>query len=180
MKKVIIFIVIAVVAAAAGVFVFFNSIEKNMTDSSKLKTFSHAEFTVKLPQNMKPKKNLYTVSTGEEEIAYYSNTQACCSISKIPYSANEYLKDMDIEKYCQNLKINGESITIYPVGDGFYYYRDVEASNIFKNTTELFNIEAIFKGENAVYSIVTQCRAADKAKYKDIMISWIETFQLKN
>lgn len=178
MKKLLTVIIVVV----CGVLCFFgyNYIsEKNITDSSKWVEFDNSEFTVTLPENMKSSSKLYTVSTGQEQIAFYENSDSCFSVAKLPYSQNEALKNIDIKDYFKNLQINGQSITMFPVNDGYYYSRQVNSSGIFDNTSDIFVIEGVFKGETAVYSVVIQCRLSDKDTYEDSMLKWLESFKLK-
>ncbi|GEM_PF-1988799 len=179
MKK-IIALVIVLVLAAAGYFGYGYMLDKNVTDSSRWTEFQNSEFKVTLPKNMKSSDKLYHTSSGQEQIAFYQSKKACFSVAKIPYSANESLKKLDIEQYLSNMTINGKELDLIPVNDGFYYSRTKEASDVFKNTKEVFVIEGMFKGKNAVYSVAIQCRADDRGKYEDSMLKWLESFTLKD
>ena len=66
-----------------------------------------------------------------------------------------------------------------PINNGYYYDIDKKAKNVFDNTENVFSIEDVFKGDEAVYSVVIQCRKEDKAEYKDSMLKWLESFELK-
>lgn len=177
MKK-IIALVIILVLAAAGYFGYGYILDKNVTDSSCWTEFQNAEFKVTLPKNMKSSDKLYYTSSGQEQIAFYQSSKVCFSVAKIPYSVNESLKQLDIEHYLSNIKINDKSLDLIPINDGFYYSMKKETSGMFKNTNEVFVIEGMFKGENAVYSATIQCRADDRGKYEDSMLKWLESFEL--
>lgn len=178
MKKIITILVIAVLVTA-GYFGYDTVMDKNITSSSHWTETGTSEFTVNLPDSMKSSSKLYTVSTGQEQIAYYSNSKACFSVAKLPYSVNENLKNIDIESYFGNFKINDEKINIKPINDGYYYSRQTELSGIFKDTKKVFKMEGMFKGDNAIYSVVIQCRERDRKDYEDSMTEWLESFKLK-
>jgi len=177
MKKIITIIIIAVLATA-GYFGYDYYMNMKITDSSEWSETGNSEFTVKLPENMKSSSNLYYTSDGQEQIAYYHNSKIGFSVAKIPYSVNENLKNIDIESYFGNLKINGEKLNLKPVNNGYYYSRQMEMSGIFKDTKKIFKMEGMFKNDNAVYSVVIQCRKRDRKDYEDSMLEWLQSFEL--
>lgn len=179
MKKIIISVIITLVCAAAGYFGYGYMLEKNITDSSRWNTFYNDEFSVDLPKDMKSSDKLFHTSSGQKQIAFYHNSKACFSVAKLPYSVNAALKDMDIEKYFSKITVNGEHLTLFPINGGFYYTSTKKNSSSFKKTDEVFEIEGAFKGKNAVYSVVIQCRLEDKDKYEESMLKWLESFELK-
>ncbi|MDE6520715.1 MAG: hypothetical protein K2K91_09740 [Ruminococcus sp.] len=178
MKKIII-AVIVVIFLSGGFFGYKYFSKIDVTDSSKWEYVYNDEFIAKLPENMKESDNLFYTSTGEKQIALYQNSEVCFSVAKIPFSANESLKTIDIKTFCKNLEINGKKLDIIPINDGYYYTTDREAENIFENTSSIFSIEGIFKDDDAIYSVVIQCRKADKTEYESSMIEWLESFRLK-
>lgn len=178
MKKIII-AVIVVICFSVGFFGYKYFTKIDVTDSSKWEYVYNDEFTVKLPENMEASDNLFYTSTGQKQIAFYQNSEVCFSVAKIPFSTNEALKTIDIKTFCQNIEINGKKLDIIPVNDGYYYTTDRETENVFENTSSIFSIEGIFKGNDAIYSVAIQCRKEDKIEYKSSMIEWLESFELK-
>lgn len=179
MKKIIISVIITLVCAAAGYFGYGYMLEKNITDSSRWDTFYNDEFSVDLPKDMKSSDKLFHTSDGQKQIAFYHNSKACFSVAKIPYSVNSALKDLDLEKYFSKITVNGEHLTLFPINGGFYYTSTKKNSGSFKKTDEVFEIEGAFKGKNAVYSVVIQCRVEDRDKYEESMLKWLESFELR-
>ena len=153
--------------------------DKKISDSSEWSETGNSEFTVKLPESMKSSSNLYYTSDGQEQIAYYYNSKVGFSVAKIPYSVNENLKNIDIKSYLGNITINGKSLDVKPVNSGYYYAMDTESSGYFKDTKKVFKMEGAFKGENAFYSVVIQCRERDRNDYEDSMTEWLKSFELK-
>lgn len=98
----------------------------------------------------------------------------------MPYSVNESLRKLNIENFFSSWTIDGKSLNPIKINDGFYYSMEKETSGVFKNTSNIFVIEGIFKGENAVYSVAIQCRTKDNNKYEDAMIKWLESFEIKD
>lgn len=178
MKKIITVIVIAVLATA-GYSGYDYTMDKSINDASEWSETGTSEFTVTLPENMKSSSNLYYTSDGQEQIAYYYNSKAGFSVSKIPYSVNENLKNIDIKSYMGNLTINGKSLDVKPINDGYYYVIQTQSSGYFKDTKSVFKMEGAFKGENAFYSVVIQCRERDRKDYEDSMTEWLNSFELK-
>lgn len=176
MKKIITVIIIAGLATA-GYFGYDYTMDKSITDNSKWVENVNSEFTVKLPESMKSSSKLYSVSTGEEQIAFYENSKVAFSVTKLPYSVNENLKNIDLESYLGNIKINDEKINLKPVNDGYYYSRQ-KKSSFFKDTDDVFIIESVFKGDNAIYSVAIQCRERDRNDYESSMVEWLESFKL--
>ena len=177
MKKLATVIIIAVLAAA-GYFGYDYVMDKNITNNSAWSETGNSEFTVTLPESMKSSSKLYSVSTGEEQIAFYENSKVAFSVAKIPYSVNENLKNIDLASYLGNISINGEKINVKPVNDG-YYYSSLKKSSFFKDSDNVFVIESMFKGNDAVYSVAIQCRERDRNDYENSMIEWLESFKLK-
>lgn len=176
MKKAIIFV--AVILCIAGVILGIKAFSKDQTtDSSKWKTVSHAEFTVTLPKNMKSSSKLYDTSFGEEQIALYSNSEVTFSVAKIPYSYNANLKDIDIKKYINALSIDDVKMEAKPIGNGYYYATNRNASPAPEDKDKLFTIEALYKGTDAMYSVSTYCEAVDRSKYEASMLKWAESFR---
>lgn len=178
MKKIITLIIIAVLATA-GYFGYDYAINQKINDVSEWSETGNSEFTVMLPEGMKSDSNLYYTSDGQEQIAYYYNSKAGFSVAKIPYSVNKNLKNIDIKSYLGNITINGKSLDIKPVNSGYYYAMELESSGYFKDTKKVFKMEGVFKGENAFYSVVIQCRGRDRKDYEDSMTEWLKSFELK-
>lgn len=179
MKKIIISLIITLVCAAAGYFGYGYMLDKNITDSSRWKKFYNDEFSVDLPKNMESSDKLLYSSNGQKQIAFYHNSKALFSVAKLPYSTNEALKDLDIEKYFSKITINGEKPALIPINDGFYYTIIKNNAGAFKKKEDIFEIEGTFKGKTAIYSVVIQCRLEDKDDYEDSMLKWLESFELK-
>ena len=177
MKKIITIIIIAILATA-GYFGYDYMMDNSITNTSEWSETGNSEFTVKLPENMKSSSKLYSVSTGEEQIAFYENSKVAFSVAKLPYSINENLKNIDLKTYLGNIQINGEKINLISVNDG-YYYSTLKKSSFFKGNDEVFVIESMFKGDNAIYSVAIQCRERDRKDYEDSMIEWLKSFKLK-
>lgn len=177
MKKIIITLIL-IACGAAGYFGYNHFEEKKITDSSSWVQVGNSEFTAELPENMEASSELYTVSTGAEQIACYVSDYATFSVAKIPYSVNEALRTLDLKTYLSNLKIDGESLNLISVNDGFYYTRQVDRKDMFNNSDSVYTVEAMFKGEDAVYSVAICCRAEDMPEYNDSMIKWLESFKL--
>lgn len=178
MKKIITVIIIAVIVTA-GYFGYDYTMNQKINNVSEWSETGNSEFTVKLPENMKSSSNLYYTSDGQEQIAYYYNTKIGFSVVKLPYSVNENLKNIDIKSYLGNRKINGEKVDLKSTNDGYYYSRQTELSGVFKDTKKIFTMEGMFKGDNAIYSVVIQCRGRDKKDYEDSMTEWLNSFELK-
>lgn len=178
MKRII--IIAAVIICAVSVFFGIKAFSKDQTtDSSKWRIVTHSEFTVTLPKNMKSSDNLFTTSFGEEQVASYSNSKVTFSVAKIPYSYNANLKNIDIEKYINSFSIDGEKMSAKSIGNGYYYSSYRNASTTPEDEDKIFNIEAFFKGSDAMYSISTYCEAADRSKYEASMLKWVESFNVK-
>lgn len=178
MKKIITAAVVFLIAFAGfSGYRYFS--EKKTTDSSKWEYVHNDEFTAEIPSNMKSASNLYYTSDGQEQIAFYQNSEACFSVAKIPFSKNEALKTVDLKSFYSKIEINGEKLDILPVNDGYYYTTDMKSKNLFDDTEEVFSMEGVFKGDDAVYSVVIQCRKEDKAEYRNSMLKWLESFEIK-
>lgn len=176
MKKII--IIAAVIICAVGIFFGVRALSKDQTtDSSKWETVYHSEFSVTLPRNMKSSDKLFTTSFGEEQIALYSNPDVTFSVAKIPYSYNPNLKDIDIKAFMSNISVDNEKITPIAIGDG--YYPTTNRNSSPDNKGDIFNIEAIFKGSDAIYSISTSCDITKRSEYEAPMLEWIESFRVK-
>lgn len=176
MKKII--IIAAVILCAVGIFFGVRALSKDQTtDSSKWETVYHSEFSVTLPKNMKSSDKLFTTSFGEEQIAMYSNSDVTFSVAKIPYSYNPNLKDIDIKTFMSSISVDNEKITPIAIGDGYYSasYRNSSPNN----EGDLFNIEAIFKGSDAIYGIATSCDTTKRSDYEASMLEWIESFRIR-
>lgn len=83
------------------------------------------------------------------------------------------LSRLDLKTYLNNLTINGEPVNPVEVNGGYYYRAKGSASS-----GDIFRIDAIFKNDNAVYSISTGCPALERAQYEQSMIKWVESFTL--
>lgn len=175
MKKII--IIAAVILCAVGIFFGVRALSKDQTtDSSKWETVYHSEFSVTLPKNMKSSDKLFKPSFGEQ-IAMYSNSEVTFSVAKISYSYNPNLKDIDIKTFMSSITVDNEKITPIAIGDGYY-------SATYRNSSpdkegDLFNIEALFKGSDAIYSIATYCDTTKRSDYEASMLEWIESFRIR-
>ena len=178
MKKIIICSLI-ILCVFAGFLSYKHFMKHDITDGSKQEYVYNDEFTAKIPDNMKSSDKLYYSSSGEEQIAFYQNSEACFSVAKIPFSTNQSLKTIDLKTFYSKIEINCEKLNMIPINNGYYYDIDKKAKNVFDNTENVFSIEDVFKGDEAVYSVVIQCRKEDKAEYKDSMLKWLESFELK-
>ena len=178
MKKITTVIIIAVLATA-GYFGYDYAMDKSITNNSAWSETGNSEFTVKLPESMKSSSNLFYTSDGQEQIAFYENSKVDFSVVKIPYSVNENLKNIDVKSYLENLKINGNSIDAKAVNGGYYYAISRELKGYFQDTKKVFEIDGMFKGENAFYNVEIHCRERDRNDYENYMIEWLESFKLK-
>ena len=173
MKKFLVVLIVFVLLAGVGGF-FFITHSKSMTDSGSWQEVTNSEFSMTIPKTMKEGKSNYTSSFGQEGVAYYSNVMGSVSVSKIPYSKNQYLADMDVKEYMNSLTIDGQKLTAYPINDTYYceYFTT-------QGKTENFVIEAFYKGDDALYGVAVRYRSNDRKKFEKSMIKWIESFKTK-
>ena len=125
-----------------------------------------------LPEALESTNDLYYTSTGTEQIACYVKENVGFSVAKLPMSSDR-IQRLDLKKYISSLEINGEKLEAIEINDGYYCVKNGDSSD------DYFKIEAIFKGKNEVYSVVASCIMADKSKYEESMIKWIESFTLR-
>lgn len=172
----------SIVGAAACAAIIFGLISTNsvdITDSSKWRYVTHDEFSVRLPEALEPSTKLYNTSWGSEQIACYSCDDIVFSVAKQPYSGNSNLESVDLKKYIDNIKIDGEKLEPIAVNNGYYYKTKRNSSPAPEDSDNIFQIEALFKGDDAIYSVATNCKMEDKAEYEESMVKWVEGFSLK-
>ncbi len=177
MKKVITVIVV-LLCFAAGFGAYYYKTDYSITNSSQWHSLNESEFSAKIPKTME-KGSSYSTSTGQQGIASYSNSKAAFSVSKISYSQNEALKDMDLKEYLSNLKINGQKLTPVAINDGYYAAYTKTSKDFFNEDTEIYMVEAMYQGDDALYSVTVCCRLSDRKKYESSMMEWLDSFKLK-
>ena len=174
MKKILAILGIIITIAVCGLIVFTVISENtvDLTDTSDWHYVTHSEFEAKLPEALESTNDLYYTSTGTEQIACYVKENVGFSVAKLPMSSDR-IQRLDLKKYISSLEINGEKLEAIEINDGYYCVKNGDSSD------DYFKIEAIFKGKNEVYSVVASCIMADKSKYEESMIKWIESFTLR-
>lgn len=177
MKKAITVIVIIVIAL--GVFaVGYFGIDYTNTNSKFWEKVTKSEFSMTIPKTMKEGSG-YDTSTGQESVAYFSNTKAAVSISKIKYSVNPDLENIDLKEYFDGKSINGQKLVPVKVNDGYYAtYTNKGGSIGSKKSVDVYSMEALFKGKDALYSVKVCCMMDDRKDYEKSMLEWLESFEL--
>lgn len=178
MKKLLAAVAILLSIAACAVIVFNVVSGKNVdvTDQSQWEYISHDEFSAKLPSAMESSSKLYSTSTGSVQLACYTYDDIVFSVAKKAVSSDQ-LKSLKLKEYIQNIKINGESLVPIKVNNG-YYYKITTYPSAPDLTDATLQMEALFKGSNAVYSVKACCPMENSAEYEESMIAWIESFSL--
>ncbi len=172
MKKLLVAAAILLSIAACAVIIFNVSSGKNVdiTDQSEWEYVSHDEFTAKLPSAMESSSKLYSTSLGSAQVACYTYDDIVFSVAKKAIPADQ-LKSLNLKEYIQNTTINGERLVPVKLTNGYYY----KTTN---NSNERYQMEALFKGKNAVYSVTAGCPMDESAEYEESMIAWLESFSL--
>lgn len=172
MKKLLTAVAILLSIAACAVIIINVLSGKNVdiTDQSEWEYVSHDEFTAKLPSAMESSSKLYSTSLGSTQIACYTYDDIVFSVAKKAIPADQ-LKSLNLKEYIQNTTINGERLVPVKLSNGYYY-------KITNNSDERYQMEALFKGRNAVYSVTASCPMDESAEYEESMIAWIESFSL--
>ena len=171
-------IIIAVVAVAIGAFMGFFWGDYQNTHSSQWHEVSTSEMSITIPKSMKEGKSFYT-STGQTSVAVYENSKAAVSVSKIPYSVNANLENMDLKKYINSISMNGKKLVAVSINDGYYATYTQRGDAKDGEEDQLFAIEAFFSGDDALYSVKVTCMNKDRDKYEESMMEWIKSFELK-
>ena len=182
-KKIIALILTLLILGGATAFFFIRHSmqEKAMTDRDKWETFTHAEFTVTLPKTMKEIDDFTLTDNSMTPVAAYSTKKAGFGVSKIAYSGNyAALKDMNIKNILEKLTFNGSTLMPESTGNGGYYVTYSQKITEKGESATYYFVEALFKGENAMYSATATCRGDHLQELKPYMVQWISSFQPKN
>lgn len=172
-------IVVAVFLLIGFGYVYYKN-TYSLTNEKSYHEVSTSEFSMTIPKTLEKSSTTGSVSDGMVPVAFYTSEKAAVDIEKIPYSQNPALESMDMDAYLEYLSATDSDMKPTKDGDVVYVtYIDDGGSAALKNSKDCYVVEALFQGDDAMYSVNAYCYNEDKDKYEESLIKWVKSFKLK-
>lgn len=165
-------VILIIIALGIGFYFFKNSL--CYTVPAFYHEVSTSDFTMKIPSALKKES-----STDSDTVAFYTSEKAAVNITKIDYSVNPALESIELKDFGDYAALGGFDGDFTYKDDFVYTSYNDSASGVMGDTQDCYVIEALYKGDDALWSVNAYCRVGDKAEFEDSLLKWVESFELK-
>lgn len=165
---------------------FFVFRHTDITKESSWQTMTRDCYTMQFSKDLKDeRKRMVSIGSGEL-IDFFSGEEAAVLINRRKWTDAEKAKFNELgingvktEMYnlFRRRTINGVKVEPEVRGDMLYFETTGTKKNYIGKSDDVYEIEATFITEEAVFDVEVFCAEADKDKYKDTLFKWLDTFK---
>lgn len=185
-----IWLVALVLLACVGVILFFMFRNSDITDESKWATINRPDYSFKAPKALKDERKRM-VTIGADLLDFYSGKEAAILINKSNWNSSQKKMIEELGKDATKAQIfslfsrrsitkNGVKTDLVPEtrGDYVYFTMDTHEKNYIGKSDEVFEINAYYITDDAMYEVSAYCAESDKDKYKETLFKMIDSFRV--
>lgn len=173
-----VWILLAVVLLGAGGYFFSHFMDsRNLVNEDTWHEVSGSGYTVTIPKALKKSDKTLQTSSGYKVIGFYTSTEAAFSVAT---TSSEGLSTDDLMLYFSNYSIDGQKLEPKKLKDDMIYFEYTRTQkDVIKKSDNLFIVDAMCVVDDKIYEAYAYCANEDKDKYRDSMIKWVESFEVK-
>ena len=186
--NVLIILAMAVVIGIIAFIVYKVIIGRDLTDEKGWKKFETDSFSITMPDVLKESDKISESDPDYTKLGFYTSEKIAVYVTKASLNEDErsVIKTSGIEAIKKNMIkqggeqiVNGQPLDPKELGDKIYVEFPATKDGYIEVTDLLWEVDATLVTQNAVYEIEVYCPEQDKDIYRDSMVKWIESFEVK-
>ena len=186
--NVLIICAMAVVIGIIAFFVYKMIVGRELTDEKGWKKFETDSFSITMPDVLKESDKISETDPDYKKLGFYTSEKIAVYVTKAALNEEEkaVVKKSGIDAIKKNMikqgakqTIVGQPIDPKELGDAIYVEFAVTKDGYIDVTDLLWEVDATIVTEEALYEVEIYCPEVDKDIYRESMLKWLESFEVK-
>lgn len=187
--NVLIVCAMAVVIGIIAFFVYKMIIGRELTDEKGWKKFETDSFSITMPDVLKESDKINESDPDYTRLGFYTSEKIAVYVSKAELNEEEksVVKTHGIDAIRKSMMqegseqmINGQKLSPKQLGDMIYVEFPATKDGYIEVTDLLWEVDATIVTEQALYEVEIYCPEVDKDIYRESMLKWLESFEVKD